>query len=642
MDNSEIFNSNSISPTRYPTELKWSGYCLDDGTGRNVYYVNHVDGAMSRACPPNFIQETFETGHHQYYFRGNCIRCRLKVFPSVFSKNNGSELFALNFCHNCILDTTPNLEKSLLKKGNEIWEHHLDTPKMMYMNLVKLTSDMNKRERILIDRAKRAKYEVQLKSKKYRDLERWSHGKEIAAGFLINSGCYVSWGFGKVFDEYFGDVNKLNQPHGKGVKQYSDGSIYAGGWEDGLRHTNHIGIFSRVDGYEYEGTWLSDMRHGSGIVKYPDNSTYRGEFARDLEHGHGVIHYTNGTSFDGRFRFGKRDGPGISIQTDGNALREVIHDTKLHHYEKPLPKITEKEDDITGLDFIQPESLMIIARRALSLTIRSNKHLVPSSVIRVNLPEHLKAFAARHYLQNRIPVATEKYIVAMEYKAWKITDTMEIDSIKMNSIDSETLIYFQSSNYTLKILKVIAAKLESASIEIICQQVRLDNWKLLYTLDLSFNALDLSSIRTILSAVADANSLQKLRLAGCKIAANGAHLIAGFLEQDEHLTELDLSFNTIKGTGAESIAESLLNNTILHTLNLRQNDIGVLGGKAFAELVKYNTNIKVLCLMDNGIGTDNMILISGRISSTLNDIMKSVCAKELTMPTRYREKNEED
>ena len=610
------------------------GFCLDDGTGRNIYYVNSLDNSMQRTCPPNYVPSLFENGDRVYYFRGSCIRCRQKVFPSVLTKNKMCEAYSLNICHNCLLSTVLNIT-TLKGNGDLVWAEHGDVPKNMYVNLKSLSSDSN-RDKNLNDRAKTARIHVMTLSKRRRDLERWSTAKDTAAGYQVLFGTYVSWGYGKVYDEYFGEVDSKNRPHGKGVKMYSDGSIYAGGWFEGEKSTSYLGILSRPNGYEYEGSFMQDMRHGSGSVRYPDGSTYRGEFARDLEHGHGTLQYADGSHFEGRFRFGKRDGMGTLVHLNGTVEKDTFHDVRIHYLEKPIPKIVENEDEGTGLlDFSQPDSLMTISRSALATTMITKRHLVSSQIMQDKLPDYLKEYVARFYLRKRHPVATEVFENVMAPQAFLPRNEIVVDSIRLNTADMETIVYFQGANTALQKLRLIANKLESASIEVLCRHIARNVWKDLSQVDLSFNRLEMTSLRTIMQAISGVPTLHSLRLAGCKIGQNGAHAIASLLENNEYLTHLDLSFNTVKAAGAEIIAESLLNNVSLVSINLRQNDIGVLGGSAFANLLRYNCTLKQCCLVDNGIGTENSVLISARMSGTMTCVMESVRAKELVMPERY-------
>jgi hypothetical protein len=75
-------------------EQQWKGVCLDDGTGRNVYFVDtagvvrlEVNTALvfdsvfvqrTRKEPENYVPEIFENGDRRYYYRG--------IFTVIFSK----------------------------------------------------------------------------------------------------------------------------------------------------------------------------------------------------------------------------------------------------------------------------------------------------------------------------------------------------------------------------------------------------------------------------------------------------------------------------------------------------------------------------------------------------------------------------
>lgn len=50
----------------------WEGYCLDDGTGQNVHYVN-VNETQTRKKPKGFKFELFDNGDRRYYNRGKKI-----------------------------------------------------------------------------------------------------------------------------------------------------------------------------------------------------------------------------------------------------------------------------------------------------------------------------------------------------------------------------------------------------------------------------------------------------------------------------------------------------------------------------------------------------------------------------------------
>jgi hypothetical protein len=50
---------------------------------------------------------------------------------------------------------------------------------------------------------------------------------------------------------------------GKGVLCYANGYVYNGNMRNDKR--NGFGVIVNIDDSKYEGEWLDDMKHGSGI-----------------------------------------------------------------------------------------------------------------------------------------------------------------------------------------------------------------------------------------------------------------------------------------------------------------------------------------------------------------------------------------
>ncbi len=44
-----------------------------------------------------------------------------------------------------------------------------------------------------------------------------------------------------------------------------------------------------LEGVTYEGEFLNEMKHGKGVLKYPDGDFYDGYWVHDHFHGWGVI-----------------------------------------------------------------------------------------------------------------------------------------------------------------------------------------------------------------------------------------------------------------------------------------------------------------------------------------------------------------
>ena len=106
----------------------WKGVCLDDGTGRDVYYVDEA-GGRSRRKPKGYQQEYFENGDKRYYYRQKCIRCRKARQPAVFMTHTSSSVgYSLNYCEDCHVATTEGITR-VRGNGDAIWQSNVDTPK---------------------------------------------------------------------------------------------------------------------------------------------------------------------------------------------------------------------------------------------------------------------------------------------------------------------------------------------------------------------------------------------------------------------------------------------------------------------------------------------------------------------------------
>lgn len=194
---------------------------------------------------------------------GKCIRCKAKN-PSIVLIYNNEIAYHLNLCQKCLLNTTPGIKK-LKKNGDAIWLSNIDTPKTLYYNLKKASLDEN-REKNIIKRSIKARICTQNESKNRRNIDRTYIIKDKASKYNIYIGTHISWGDSKIFDEYYGEINENNQPHGYGIKFYSNKSIYIGGWRDGIQHNSDNRISKYMSSVaEYSGSFKYGLKHGKGM-----------------------------------------------------------------------------------------------------------------------------------------------------------------------------------------------------------------------------------------------------------------------------------------------------------------------------------------------------------------------------------------
>eukprot|EP01038_Epipyxis_sp_PR26KG_P013639 gene13639-18302_t len=604
-----------------------SSICLDDGTGRHVYYIDE-NGKRSRHCPDNFVYEVLENGQRKYYFRGTCIRCKNKTSSIFIPMKQGSIGYSINYCSNCIVATTPNLPSNKIKfHGDLIWEANSDVPKIFYSNLEEKALIPN-REEIITNRSIEAQLHVrnQVKLRRNRDREDLLRSKGLE--YNIYDGIILSWGHhDTLFDEYIGEAEN-GVPHGIGVKFYSDGSVYHGRWFHGKRHApNSIGLWTRTNDIQYEGNWQNDFKHGRGKQTYADGSVYTGEFAKGYEHGHGLRAYSDGSKFEGRYRFGKKDGPGIFTTAEGQKIKKNFKETEVI-FDVPLPEV--EEEIVEGKVYLQPPSLTLLAISALSKAMHSHQIMLNSSKLTNRLPEYIKSIVANEFLLIMIPQGSLDFLQFSPSIAFKLISTVSLCSIKITYYDTDSLLYFISSNKILMNLQLVANKLTPSAIDLISKYLSHNTWPILESLDLSMNKITATGIKNVVNGIKHCLKLKKLKLSACNVDTVGAVDIARYVSESSVLQELDLSFNSVQAAGAEVFSEAIQINKSLTSLNLRQNNIGTLGGQLLADAMQFNFSIRTMCLVDNKIGPELITLLCGRLRGSIKDVSVSVRANEMT------------
>lgn len=91
--------------------------------------------------------------------------------------------------------------------------------------------------------------------------------------------------------------------NGYGTINYSDGYVYTGYFQDGLRHG--YGKIVGRDGYTLEGFWSNGNMDGIGTITWPDGTFFVGEFRRGKQDGYGIEVRTDSTFVAGIWEFGE-------------------------------------------------------------------------------------------------------------------------------------------------------------------------------------------------------------------------------------------------------------------------------------------------------------------------------------------------
>eukprot|EP01034_Spumella_vulgaris_P024524 gene24524-30879_t len=464
--------------------------------------------------------------------------------------------------------------------------------------------------------------------------------KSQAADYGVFQGSLVSWGFGTAFDEYFGALDELGRPSGIGVRFYSDGSVYCGEWFEGLRHAAARGVWTRPDESQYEGSWVAGLKHGKGTQTFPGGSVYKGEFAKGYEHGHGVRTYPDGSRFEGRHRFGKRDGPGQLTNPEGHSVRKNFKESEVFH-EKPVPDVSEDqedEEDDGSKNYFEPRSLMAIGVSAVAKAMLQHRHLLPTALVHSRIADYMKPLVAREFLEIIRPLGDKAFKHLCPTVAFRSLDTVRFSSIKFVNRDMDSLLYFISANNALTALYLTYNNLDPMSLDMVSRRLGAKTWRQLACVDLSFNKMDLTGLQNLLNGLEVNPSVLTVKLAGCKINANGAHIISKYLTKNSTIQELDLAFNALQTAGAESLAEAIELSKSLRHLNLRSNNIGSVGGQALVNAVRHCPTLRVLCLADNKAGVEVVAQLSALLKGSILDVCHSVRHLELDIPAYHRDR----
>ncbi|MFT6652426.1 MAG: hypothetical protein ACJAX2_002291, partial [Celeribacter sp.] len=107
----------------------------------------------------------------------------------------------------------------------------------------------------------------------------------------------------------------LAQEGGVQTRQYDEGGLYKGTFQDGQQHGT--GTYSLPNGFEYTGDWVMGEIKGQGVARYPDGAVYEGAFEQGKQHGFGKITYADGGTYEGDWENGIITGSGAAHYASG-------------------------------------------------------------------------------------------------------------------------------------------------------------------------------------------------------------------------------------------------------------------------------------------------------------------------------------
>lgn len=437
---------------------------------------------------------------------------------------DGKKAVEYTTCNACILLATPGISE-IRNNGDLIYKNNKETPKSLMLDLDEM-SQRESRESEISQRALFAKCWVQQQSNSRRNHDRRHVIAEKAAKYDIFGGTHVSWGADSItFDEYYGAVNSDNQPHGLGIKFYSDSSVYCGGWRDGVQHNSdsNMGYWISSIETEYTGTWLYGVKHGRGTQSYPDGSLYIGEFMKGFEHGFGRKRLPDGNFYEGRYNAGRRDGHGIFLTVNGSVIErgifrddvrfEDVYPPVIHDVSEVERNKGQRKGSVRGSRgdiYHEPQSLMQICFKEIGrhlqpvvpLNGRQSMRVTSHGVTRI-VPSHFKQRLVTHYIAAMQLKGTNQFseYLMMSDIAYNYPTHVRCSSVLMSPPDISALCSLQGSNHRLYSLSLTWNKLSSTSLLILFDHMRMCPcpWPNLLQVDLSMNTLDAASVAIVMN-----------------------------------------------------------------------------------------------------------------------------------------------
>jgi hypothetical protein len=148
----------------------------------------------------------------------------------------------------------------------------------------------------------------------------WTGGCED--GKLSGRGVFIWYVNGVASDgRYEGEIRE-GMKHGQGIITWPNGNRYEGEFRNGKKHGR--GIQTWANGNRHEGEYRDGKRHGRGNYTWPDGTRYEGEYRNGKQHGRENYTWANGDRYEGDWRNGKRHGRGIMIEVNEKGEKYIF------------------------------------------------------------------------------------------------------------------------------------------------------------------------------------------------------------------------------------------------------------------------------------------------------------------------------
>jgi len=140
-------------------------------------------------------------------------------------------------------------------------------------------------------------------------------------------------------DQYVGEIDDRERPHGDGTYTFVDGSTYKGHFKAGKY--DGYGVFTWSTGDRYEGNWKKGVSTGEGryisaygyiftpftkwekgsctgkgMISFGPGETYSGDIVNAMMDGNGLRNFADGRVYEGQFKNGHINGKGKMLYPD--------------------------------------------------------------------------------------------------------------------------------------------------------------------------------------------------------------------------------------------------------------------------------------------------------------------------------------
>lgn len=118
---------------------------------------------------------------------------------------------------------------------------------------------------------------------------------------------------------YLGQLNSLNQRHGRGIYIFSSSFGYYGHWSKNVKCGKGV-AFAPDFKTTYEGEYKDNNQHGKGRIYISNGDVIEATLVNGIKEGKGTYYWKNGSNWEGAFKGNVMHGSGKFTNANGKAF----------------------------------------------------------------------------------------------------------------------------------------------------------------------------------------------------------------------------------------------------------------------------------------------------------------------------------